>query len=108
ETEGLLWSRDPAKALSKHDRKPVNRRSVFSPHVTAAFRLLLFTGCRLREILHLRWSEIDFERGLLLLSDSKTGWKPVVLNAAALQILVDVPRLGDFVILGDDPTTPRA
>jgi integrase len=38
----------------------------------AALRLLLFTGCRLREILHLRWEHVDFERGLLLLPTSKT------------------------------------
>jgi integrase len=108
EIEGLCWPREPGRASSKHDRKPDNRRSLLSAHVTAAFRLLLFTGCRLREILGLRWSEVDFERGLLFLPDSKTGRKPVVLNAPALQVLADVPRLGDFVILGDDPAKPRA
>jgi integrase len=72
--------------------------------------LLLFTGCRLREILHLRWTEIDFERGLLLLPDSKTGRKTVVLNAPALQVLADVPRISgcEFVIFGDNPKQPRA
>ena len=99
ETEGLPWPREESRAIRKHDRKPENRRTVFSPHVAAAFRLLLFTGCRLREILRLRWTEIDFERGLLLLPDSKTGRKPVVLNAPALQILAELPRIDDFVIL---------
>jgi len=46
-------------------------------------RLLLLTGCRLREILNLRWEEFDRERGMLLLPESKTGRKPVVLSAAA-------------------------
>ena len=50
-------------------------------------RLLLFSGARLREILHLRWSEVDFERGMLHLSDSKTGKKSLVLNAPALAVL---------------------
>jgi integrase len=36
---------------------------------------LLFTGARLREILYLRWENLDLERGLLLLPDSKTGRK---------------------------------
>src|SRR5690606_39056363 len=63
---------------------------------------------RLREILNLKWSEMDLERGLLLLSDSKTGRKPVILNAAALQVLSDLPHIGDFVIAGDDPKRPRA
>jgi integrase len=107
ETEGLAWP-DGNGGSSKHARKPENRKTKLTSHVVGAFHLLLFTGCRLREILHLRWSEIDFERGLLLLSDSKTGRKVVVLNAPALQVLITLPRIGDFVILGDDPKKPRA
>jgi integrase len=41
-------------------------------------RPLLLTGCRLREILNLRWEEFDRERGMLFLPDSKTGRKPLV------------------------------
>jgi integrase len=59
----------------------------FGPHASAAIRLLCLTGARLSEILALRWREVDFERGLALLSDSKTGRKPVYLGAAALAIL---------------------
>jgi integrase len=47
----------------------------------AALRLLLFTGCRLREILTLQWEHVDLERGLLFLPDSKSGRKTVILNA---------------------------
>jgi integrase len=107
ETDGLVWPEPEGKKRSKHGRKSANRKTQLSPHVAAAFRLLLFTGCRLREILHLRWSEIDFERGLLFLPDSKTGKKAVVLSGAAVQVLTKVPRLGEFVILGDDPKKPR-
>jgi integrase len=107
ETEGLAWP-DENRGLSKHERKPENRKTKLTAHIVGAFHLLLFTGCRLREILHLRWSEIDFERGLLLLPDSKSGRKAVVLNAAALQVLSTLPRVGEFVILGDDPKKPRA
>ena len=38
-------------------------------------------GCRLREILHLEWRHVDLERGLLLLSNTKTGAKTMVLAA---------------------------
>jgi integrase len=107
ETAGLAWPEENAPS-SKHERKPENRKTKLTAHVVGAFHLLLFTGCRLREILNLRWSEIDFERGLLLLPDSKTGRKAVVLNAPALQVLATLPRIGDFVILGDDPKKPRA
>lgn len=65
---------------SKHAPKEKNR-TVYGPHVTGAIRLLMLTGCRLREILNLRWSEYDEKRGLLLLPDSKTGRKTVVLSA---------------------------
>ena len=36
-------------------------------------RLWALTGCRRDEIAGLRWSEVDFTRGLLVLSNSKTG-----------------------------------
>jgi integrase len=64
----------------------------------AALRLLLFTGARLREILHLRWEHTDLERGLLLLPDSKTGRKAITLNAPALAVLQSFERVGPFVI----------
>jgi integrase len=54
---------------------------------TAALRLLLFTGCRLREILNLRWEHVDLERGCLFLPESKIGRKTVILNAPALAVL---------------------
>lgn len=71
-------------------------------------RLLIFTGCRLREILHLKWEEIDFERGLLFLGNSKTGAKTVVLNAPALAVLQSLKRRSVFVIPGDKPDAPRS
>jgi integrase len=74
----------------------------------AALRLLLFTGARLREILHLRWENVDFERGLLLLPDSKTGRKTITLNTAALAVLQSLEREAAFVIPGSRPDVPRA
>ncbi|QEE40657.1 MULTISPECIES: site-specific integrase [unclassified Methylobacterium] len=107
ETTGLAWHPSPT-GKTKHAPKPENRHEVYSPHVTGAIRLLLFTGCRLREILHLRWSEIDFERGFLFLPKSKTGAKTVVLNAPALDVLAALPHAGTFVIASGDPEKPRA
>lgn len=66
-----------------------------STSAIGAIRLLLFTGCRLSEILTLRWSEVDLEHGLLRLSESKTGKKMVCLNAAARAVLEELPRRED-------------
>ncbi len=74
----------------------------------AALRLLLFTGARLREILHLRWEHVDMERCLLFLPDSKTGKKTIFLNTPALAVLRSLERVGDCVIVGADPRVPRA
>jgi len=108
ETVGLPWTVDESKSTAKHLAKPGNRHIVVSPHVTAVIRLLLFTGCRLREILHLKWEHVDFERGLLFLADSKTGRKTVILNAPALEVLTGLDRLGPYVVPGGDPEKPRA
>ena len=73
--------------------------------VLAALRLLLFTGARLREILTLQWSYVDFQRRLIFLPDSKTGAKPVMLNAPAIAVLESLPRLHGtpYVIAGRNP-----
>jgi integrase len=58
------------------------------------------TGARLREILKLQWQHVDLERGLLLLPDSKTGAKSIILNAPALAVFASLERAGAYVIAG--------
>jgi integrase len=65
------------------------------PVVIAAIRLLILTGCRVAEIVTLRWQEVDFDQRCLRLSDSKTGRKTVYLNTAAIQILGHIDRSDD-------------
>lgn len=67
-----------------------------------AIRLLMFTGCRLSEILTLKWKYVDFQRNCFHLPDSKTGAKVVYLPAAAISLLKEIPRLEDnpFVLVG--------
>ena len=64
ETDGVPWTINKNTRTSKHIPKE-NRQTIIGPHAAGAIRLLLFTGCRLREILHLKWEHVDFERGLL-------------------------------------------
>ena len=110
EQNGLDWKLTPELDFSraKHRAKPETQKIQVSPFVIAVIRLLLFTGCRLGEIMNLRWSEVDFERGTLNLANSKTGKKWVNLNGPAIAILSDLPRVGAYVISGQNPNAPRA
>ena len=105
ETTGIPWVVDDAKPTAKHI--PKERVTKIDQFSAAALRLLVFTGARLQEILRLKWEIVDFERGLLLLPDSKTGRKTIVLNAPALAILAGLPQVGTFVMIGADPEKPR-
>jgi len=62
------------------------------PRHVAIIRLLLLTGARKNEIARLRWSEVDLEKGLLRLKDSKTGPKVIRLGAAATSLLGRLPK----------------
>lgn len=68
----------------------VERDGSETPHVVAAFRLLLLTGCRLGEIQTLKWEYIT-ERGMEL-PDSKTGARCIPLPSIARQVLSALPR----------------
>ena len=78
------------------------------PSVIAAIRLLLFTGCRVGEILSLQWSHVHLDRRLLLLPDSKTGAKAVYLSEPAIRVLTGIKRdpISDYVLAGTDPQKP--
>jgi integrase len=108
-TSGLPYDVDETKPGAKHAPKPENRRRKLDPFAIAAIRLLLFTGARLREILHAKWEYVDFERGLLNLPTSKTGRKSIFLSAAALDVLAALPRLdaNDFILPGEKDGAPR-
>ena len=74
-----------------------------NPYAIAAIKLLLFTGARLNEILTLKWDYVHFDRGLILLPDSKTGSKVLTLNEQTSDLLKQLPRLvgNSYVIVGD-------
>lgn len=80
----------------------VEAQHLTSPYIVAAIRLLIFTGCRLSEILTLEWSHVDITRKMLFLDDSKTGKKSVTLNDAAMDVLANIPRFQNnpYVIVG--------
>jgi integrase len=110
ETEGLPWDVDQTRPAAKHLPREANRRRVLDPYAIAAIRLLILTGARLREILHAQWTQVDWERRILFLADSKTGQKPIYLNAAAQALLASLPRIdgNPHIIAGVKTGEPRA
>ncbi|MBB3965728.1 site-specific integrase [Rhizobium metallidurans] len=103
ETVGIPWTIDPDKK-TKHVPK-ANQRTVASPHAVAAIRLYLLTGARLREILQLKWSSVDLNRGILKLEKAKGGPRELVASMATIDILRNLKRVGEHVIASDSAGT---
>jgi integrase len=78
------------------------------PSAVTAVRLLLLTGCRLNEIMKLRWADVDLAHAMLRLPDSKSGAKTVQLGRAAVNVLFSIkrPPFNPHVITGTQPGKP--
>ncbi|MGP0093333.1 MAG: tyrosine-type recombinase/integrase [Xanthobacteraceae bacterium] len=88
ETEGLPWKVNERKPKAKHLPKPENRRTLYPRVNTAAVELLLYTGCRLSEVLNLRWDQVTFADCKITLDETKAGRRQVVaMNAPAQRVL---------------------
>jgi integrase len=109
ETIGLPYEIDESRPGAKHAPKPDKRRVRLDLFAVAAIRLLILTGARLREILNAKWQEVDFERGVIFLADSKTGKKTLYLSAPALDVLSNLPHLENnlHIIAGAKDGAPR-
>ena len=70
-------------------------------------RLILLTGCRSGEVRRLRWRDVtrDVTRDRLVLRESKTGPRQVLLGEAARNLLdgLSKPRSGEWVFPGRAP-----
>ena len=63
------------------------------PFAAGGLRLALFTGARSGEVTAFQWSQIDWERRLIRLPDSKTNEpKTIHLSDAAIEVLKERPR----------------
>jgi integrase len=63
------------------------------PSAILAARLLILTGCRLNEIMTLKWEHVDLAEKVLRLPDSKTGAKLVHVGQPAVELLEAAERI---------------
>ena len=84
----------------------LNQLESTQPVHVAAVRLILLTGCRPGEIRRLRWCEVKPDR--LMLTDAKTGPRPVLLGEAARALLRDLAPTagGEWVFPGEHAGVP--
>ena len=67
----------------------------------------MLTGCRLNEILTLRWDDVDRTAGEFRLRDGKTGTRMVPLTPTAETVLAGIRRVltNPWIIVGKQPGT---
>lgn len=82
-----------------------------NPHLYHAVVLALSTGCRKNEIMHLRWPDVDFERGRITLRATKNKeTRGVPVSGVALECLRERARIRridtDYVFPQDGQAKP--
>jgi integrase len=114
---GYLGS-NPAKHLRLF-REPPPREVVLTPEecrqfidaceqdenifARALFLLCMFTGRRIGEIQQAKWSDFHPDRAILTIHETKAGERQhIVLDAVAVRIIKEIPRLADnpYIIAG--------
>jgi integrase len=85
--------------------REMEQEGIELPSAIAAVRLLILTGCRLGEIMALKWEYVDVPGKALRRPDSKTGAKVVHLGQPAIEVLAKVDRVekNPWVIVGTKP-----
>src|SRR5947207_8481972 len=77
-------ARTPYLSLEESIRLIAN---CIAPHIRALVTVALHSGMRLGEILNLRWHDLDFASGFILVRDSKNGESRHVAHDATLSAL---------------------
>lgn len=101
----LILSHDQIKTLGETLATLVDE-CLIEPAMADLFRLLMMTGCRLREIMHAEMAWVDRERNLLLLPDSKVGQRKIPLAPASMAIIDSMPKGQTWLIPGRDTNGP--
>lgn len=88
------------KSLSQHEKeRPSSFWSV------NAIRFLLYTGCRISELLNLQWADVHLKEDYLDLQDAKGGARVIPLNDKAKRILTSLQQQegNSYVFCGNLP-----
>ncbi len=120
--EGLI-EHNPAVGIKPYRERPPRDRTLSDkelkrvlkaidaepdPHVRAAFLLLIETGARRSEALRARWEDFDFKAGTWRIPSPKAGHPQIVpLPASAAAVLRALPRVGEYLVPGRDPSKHR-
>jgi len=90
-SDRVLSNEEENRLLAACDESELRYRA---PHLKLVVLVALYTGLRRGEILRLRWSDIDFEKGRLSVRKSKTksGKRDVYLNSMLYQQLLSLSR----------------
>lgn len=92
----LILTPDQIRALNASLGVMLAKGEITEPMANLV-RLLMLTGCRLREIMHARREWVDHERQLLLLPDSKVGQRKIALSGPAIDIINTI-ETGEWLI----------
>ena len=71
--------------------------------VLTCIRLLALTGCRLSEVVTLRWDWVDLDRLVIMLPDTKTGARSIMISTATEALLRPIAQPTGFVLPGASP-----
>jgi integrase len=99
--ERFLSPREFAAAVEAIDKAVADK--AINPRAAAGLKLLMLTGARRSEIRAAQWSNVDWERRIIRLPDSKTNTpRTIHLNDSVLDVLRALPRDGIQVVGGGE------
>ncbi len=71
-----------------------------TPHLKPILIVALNTGMRKGEILKLKWKDIHWKRGVILLTDTKNGqWREIPMNGILTETLRDMMKQSDSLYI---------
>jgi len=78
-----------------------------SDHLRPIVIVAVHTGMRKGEILSLRWDQVDFEKGIITLTDTKNDQKRYVpMDETVKSTLSTIERKGEYIFCGLKPGKP--